>query len=712
MGQATSDSDLPAYKDIELSFEDRARDLVSRMTLAEKVSQMVHDAAAIPRLDVPEYDWWNECLHGVARAGRATVFPQAIGLAASFNVPLMAHVAEAISDEARAKHHAAAARSNRGRYFGLTYWSPNINIFRDPRWGRGQETYGEDPYLTARMGVAFVKGLQGYHLKYLKLVATPKHFAVHSGPDPDRHHFNADVSPRDLHETYLPAFKACVVEGGAASVMGAYNRTNGEPCCASKTLLQDILRDAWGFEGYVVSDCWALCDVHLHHKVTNRPAESAALAVRNGCDLNCGNTYPHLLAAVQAGLIDEADIDTALERLFTARFRLGMFDPPEEVPYTSLGPEVVGCAEHGELALQAARESIVLLKNADNLLPLSRDIRSLAVVGPTAYRPEVLQGNYFGFSPEMVTPLEGILAAVGPGTQVTWAESCAPAGRADTNRGAVETAVRDAEVIIAVMGYTPALEGEEGAAMGDVDADAGGDRAAIGLPGRQLEVLQTLCETGKPVVLVLTGGSPIELNWADQNVPAILMTWYGGQAAGTALADVLFGETSPAGRLPVTFVRSLDQLPPFSDYAMAGRTYRFMEDEPLYRFGYGLSYTTFAYSNMVSETAEIAAAQTVELSVDVTNTGPVAGDEVVQLYVSDVEASVPVPRLHLEGFRRIHLEPGQTETVSFELHADQLAARDDAGRPFLEPGRFRITLGGGQPADPTSGAVEMILTVV
>jgi beta-glucosidase len=693
-------------------FKRRARELVAKMSLEEKIAQLIHNAPAVPRIGLPEYNWWNECLHGVARAGKATVFPQAIGMAATFDAALIHRMAEAISDEARAKHHAALAQDYHGQYFGLTYWTPNINIFRDPRWGRGQETYGEDPYLTARMGVAFVKGLQGDHPKYLKLVATPKHYAVHSGPEPERHSFNAIVSQRDLRETYLPAFKACVIEGKAASVMGAYNRVNGEAACGSHTLLQKILRDEWGFDGFVVSDCGGICDFHLAHKVTANAAESAAMALKNGCDLNCGVTYHHLRAAMQAGLITEQVIDLAAERLMTARMRLGMFDPPEQVPYASISPDVVNSAAHRELALQVARESIVLLKNEHQLLPLRKNLNSIAVVGPTGYSLDVLHGNYTGFAPQMTTLLQGILQAVGIGTQVNVARGCEAAGKAPVNTMELAWTVADVDVIIACLGYTPALEGEEAEAMGEAQSEGGGDRMHIALPGRQLELLQKLHATGKPVVLLLTGGSAIELNWAAANIPSILMCWYPGELGGRAVADVLFGDYNPAGRLPVTFVRSLDQVPAFDDYNMTGRTYRFMQDEPLYRFGYGLSFSKFKYSNPRLSALRIRPDQSVEVSVDVTNIGKVAGDEVVQLYVSDEESSVPTPRLHLEGFRRIHLDPGQTQTVRFPIEPDQLAAYGDDGKPFVEPGKFIFSIGGGQPGDPASGAVKVELIVL
>ncbi|NQU38664.1 MAG: glycoside hydrolase family 3 C-terminal domain-containing protein [Lentisphaerae bacterium] len=696
--------------DMSLDVENRVAALVGDMTLREKIAQMLHKAPPIPRLGIPAYNWWNECLHGVARAGRATVFPQAIGMAAAFNEPLLFAVADAISDEARAKHHQALRQNNRGMYFGLTYWTPNINLFRDPRWGRGQETYGEDPYLTARLGVAFCKGLQGDNPTYLKLVATPKHYVVHSGPEPDRHSFDAIVNERDLRETYLPHFKACVQEGGAWSVMGAYNRTLGEPCCGSPRFLQKILREEWGFRGYVVSDCGAILDFHVHHKVTQSPAESAAMAVKNGCDLNCGEVYTALLDAVRQGLITEAEIDVSVKRLFEARIRLGMFDPETAVPYASLPPSVVRCPKHTDLARQMARESIVLLKN-NGALPLSKDLNEIAVIGPNALSDIALYANYNGFSPQMVTPLDGILGKVSVGTQVNYHKGC-DLWRDDPVP--VDEIVWQAracsDAIVAVLGNTTELEGEEGG--GAAASDGGGDRVAIGLPGRQLELLKLLHATGRPLILVLLSGSAIDLAEVEPYADAIVLAWYPGEQGGNAIADVLFGDYNPAGRLPVTFVKSMDQLPDFRDYAMKGRTYRFMEDEPLYRFGFGLSYTSFSYGKpSVNATSMSAAApHPVTVSVDVKNVGQRDGDEVVQLYVSDVKATVPVPRHHLEGFQRIHLKAGETRTVIFTLTQEQWVCYTDEGQPMIEPGEFRLSVGGGQPDDPNGGATSTTLS--
>jgi beta-glucosidase len=701
------------YTDPDQPLDARVQDLISRMTLEEKVSQMVHPAAAIERLGVPAYNWWNECLHGVGRAGLATVFPQAIGMAATWDPDLMHRVAVAISDEARAKHHAALGEDGSSeQYGGLTFWTPNINIFRDPRWGRGQETYGEDPHLTSRMGVRFVQGLQGDDPTYLKVVATPKHYVVHSGPEHERHHFDAQASARDMEETYLPGFEACVREAGAYSVMGAYNRTNGEPCCASPTLLQDILRDAWGFEGYVVSDCGAIRDIHAHHQVVETAPEAAALAVENGCDLNCGEVYRSLLIAEAQGLIDEATIDAALTRLFTARFKLGMFDPPERVPYAQIPAAVVDSDEHRALALETARASMVLLKNGRGaggrgFLPLDREaLQSIAVIGPNADDDLVLLGNYNGTPSRSVTPLQGIRDKVGPEVEVRYARGCDI--RSDDTSGfdAAVEAAEGADVVIAVMGISQLIEGEEGQQEGvRGEGRSTGDREdTIALTGVQDDLLRAVHATGTPIVVVLLNGSALAVTWADAHARAIVEAWYPGEEGGTALADVLFGDYNPGGRLPVTFYAAIEQLPPFREYAMAaGHTYRFFEGQPLYPFGHGLSYTTFAYDALDLSADAIEAGTSITVSARVTNNGDRAGDEVVQLYVRDVRASVPVPLRHLEGFRRLHLAPGASQTVTFTLTPRQLAIVDDAGRRLVEPGRFEVFVGGGQPGTSAPG---------
>lgn len=691
----------PPYMNTQLPVERRVEDLVSRMTLEEKVSQMMNKAAAVERLGIPEYEWWNEGLHGVARAGVATVFPQAIGLAATWDTKLMHEVADVISTEARAKHNEFVRRGERGRYKGLTFWSPNINIFRDPRWGRGQETYGEDPYLTSRMGVAFVKGLQGDDPRYLKVVATPKHYAVHSGPEPERHAFDARAFERDLRETYLPAFRATITEAKAASVMCAYNRTNGEPCCANKELLTGILRDEWKFGGYVVSDCGAITDIWKGHGFAKSEAEASALAVKAGTDLACGSEYRSLVKAVRDNLISEAEIDTALKRLLTARFRLGMFDPPESVPYARIPFSENDSPAHRELSLRAARESIVLLKNENNALPLNRDLKTVAVVGPNADAPDVLLGNYNGTPSKSVTPLEGIKNKVSSTTTVLYSAGMQPTG-AKTDASAARALREDAlakakraDVVVMVMGITPSVEGEEM----DVKTEGfrGGDRTDIALPKEQEEFIKEVHALGKPVVLVLMGGSALAVNWADANVAAIVEAWYPGEEGGTALADVLFGDYNPSGRLPVTFYKSVEQLPPFEDYRMEGRTYRYFKGEPLYPFGHGLSYTRFSYGNLTLSPRAPKAGETLRVGVDVRNAGAREGDEVIELYLTDVAASVPVPLRSLQSVERVSLKAGESRHVTFTLSPSQLSLIDERGRRVVEPGEFTISVGGKQP---------------
>jgi len=696
-------NNLKPFQDTTQPIELRVKDLIQRMTLDEKISQMLNEAPAIPRLEVPEYDWWNECLHGVGRAGIATVFPQAIGLAGTWNTDLVRRVAVVISDEARAKHHEALRHDDYSRYTGLTYWTPNINIFRDPRWGRGQETYGEDPYLTSRMGVAFVKGLQGEDDRHLKVVATPKHFAVHSGPENERHRFDARPTPRDLQETYLPAFKTCVQEGKAVSLMGAYNRLNGEACCASPTLLEQILRQEWGFSGYVVSDCGAIDDIYKHHKLVPTAPEAAALAVNAGCDLNCGDTYWALGEAVKQGLITEATLDKSLERLFTARFRLGMFDPPEQVTYSKIPFEVNDSESHQQLALQAARESIVLLKN-DGLLPLSRNIRRIAVIGPNADDVAVLLGNYNGTPSQPITILEGLLHRVSSQVKITYAKGCdiVIKSRRGFNK-AIEQA-RQAEVAIVVLGLSQLFEGEEGQREGLPRGKKSiGDRTNLDLPGVQEDLLKAIHATGTPTVLVLLNGSALAINWAAKNIPAILEAWYPGQSGGTAVAETLFGDFNPAGRLPVTFYQSTDQLPPFEDYRMDGRTYRYFEGEPLYPFGFGMSYTSFEYSGLEISPAPSLLGDDVAIYFEVKNTGRLGGDEVAQLYLKRITPSggkgTPGEEypLQLQAFHRFYLKTGESKRIIFMLTPEQLSFVNERGERLLEPGEYRIAVGGQFP---------------
>lgn len=853
------------FRDPSLPFEERVEDLLKRLTLEEKIAQLMNDAPAVERLGIPAYNWWNECLHGVGRAGVATVFPQAIGLAATWDIELMERVGAAIAGEARAKHHEFVRRGKRNIYQGLTFWTPNINLFRDPRWGRGMETYGEDPHLTARLAVAFIRGLQGNHPRYLKTVATAKHFAVHSGPEPLRHSFDARVSMADLYESYLPHFEAAIREAGAASVMCAYNRVNGEPACASKLLLEDILRGEWGFQGYVVSDCGAIRDIYTEHRTAPTPEAGSAEALRRGTDLNCGTEYMHLANALRQGLATEADVDRALRRLLMARFRLGMFDPPEMVPYTQIPYSVNDSPEHRRLALEAARKSIVLLKNERGTLPLAKSVRTIAVIGPNADEVTALLGNYHGDPAEPVTPLAGIRRKLeGTGARVLYARgaelaeglphfevvpsahllapehaggghgllgeyfpSAAFDGRSrrprelthpSTGRPAVEApqpvsarftrldpevnfvwrdgspradlddddfgvrwtgylvppvggryslgaigmnaytlylddkpiaranhvherayvwsdleleagrryrlrldfhhyvndadirlvwapprpdplpeaveAARQADVVIAVLGLSPRLEGEE--MRVPVAGFRGGDRETLDLPPSQQRLLEALAATGKPVVLVLMNGSALAVNWAGRNVPAIVEAWYPGQAGGDAIADVLFGDYNPAGRLPVTFYKSVDQLPPFTDYSMRGRTYRYFSGEPLFPFGFGLSYTKFTYGRLRAP-RQVRPGRPIVVEVEVRNAGRRAGEEVIQAYVTALDRTGVKPIRTLAAFARVALDAGERRSVTLRLDERAFSAPGADGRLRWSPGRYELWVGGKQP---------------
>jgi beta-glucosidase len=837
---AAAQSSSEPFRNTQLSFEERARDLVARLTLEEKISQLGHTSDAIERFGIPEYNWWNEGLHGVARAGVATVFPQAIGLAATFDDVLLGRAAAVIGTEFRAKYN--LSRGSNGSsdwYHGLTAWSPNINIFRDPRWGRGQETYGEDPYLTARMGVAFVKGLQGSDPRYLQVVATPKHYAVHSGPESTRHSVDVEASRHDMADTYLPAFRATVVEGHADSVMCAYNSLNGEPACANQVLLNEYLRGAWKFGGYVVSDCGAIEDVSAHHHFKPTMEAGVAAALKAGTDLICGEPPQdrvHLeraaaANAVKQGLLTEADIDRAVIRLMTARFRLGMFDPPSRVPWSKLGATANDTTEHRQLALQTAQESLVLLKNASQLLPLKKAYASIAVIGPNADSLDALEGNYNGTPAKPVTILAGMRARftqskltfvqgtglIGtvvypvpaaslytntekstPGLQaeyfgntdlsgapvmrrvdqsvnfswgfngvstqlkqnysVRWTGVLAPAASADyvlgftgqdgyrvwvdgqllvedwtphrpsttvtkaihldrghtyalkieyfqTVRGAeaklvwgvpgreeaaAVKAARAADLVVMVLGLSARIEGEQMKVQ--AEGFASGDRTSLDLPGPQERLLEAVCATGKPVVLVVTSGSALALSWADEHVPAILQAWYPGEAGGTAVAGALAGDFSPAGRLPVTFYKSVTDLPPFDSYAMTGRTYRYFTGEPLYPFGYGLSYTTFRYTNARATMGRDGSAH---VSVDVLNASEVGSDEVAQLYLTHPGVELAALR-ELKGFKRIHLAPHGTRTVEFDLSIRDLSTVDAKGVRRVVPGEVKVWVGGGQ----------------
>ncbi|HEU5232080.1 MAG TPA: glycoside hydrolase family 3 C-terminal domain-containing protein [Terriglobales bacterium] len=844
VGQQAS-PEVPAsapYENASLPLEQRVDDLVSRMTLEEKVSQLGHTADAVPRLGIPEYNWWNEGLHGVARAGVATVFPQAIGMAATFDEPLMHQIATVISTEFRAKYNAERHPDGSTEWYrGLTVWSPNINIFRDPRWGRGQETYGEDPFLTSRMGLAFVTGLQGDDPKYLKTVATPKHFAVHSGPEPTRHSVDVQASRHDMEDTYLPAFRTTVMQGKAESVMCAYNSLNGQPACANNVLLDEHLRHDWGFQGYVVSDCGAVTDISDNHHFTKTMEEGVAAAIKAGTDLICGNPRTRVkterdaaLKAVQEGILSEADIDRAMKRLFTARFRLGMFDPPSAVPFSQIGISENDTEQHRQLALRTARESLVLLKNQNNFLPLKKTYQTIAVIGPDADNLDALVGNYNGTPSHPVTIVDGIrkrfsqskivysqgVGLTGPivraipsdslftdasrkqhglkadyfgnvdlkgapvmsrvdadvnfawgdrgispqllkNYSVRWTGIIVPPTTGDylvgftgqdgfrmwldgklvaeewtihhpadtittkvhldkghaysvkieyfqTIRSAearlvwskpgdgqdVINVARNSDLVIMVLGLSPRIEGEE--MNVHTEGFAGGDRTSLDLPAPQKELLEQIYALGKPMILVLTNGSALGVNWAEEHVPAILEAWYPGEEGGTAVAEAIAGDFSPGGRLPVTFYKSIDQLPAFEDYSMAKRTYRYFDGEPLYPFGYGLSYTTFAYRNLQIDNPNVAADGTVRLSVDVVNTGQKKAEEVVELYLAHQGVQGAAIRA-LKGFQRITLDAGDQRTVSFALSGRDLGIVDPEGKHRIVPGTVDVWIGGGQP---------------
>lgn len=682
----------PAYLDPALPLADRVQDLLSRLTLEEKLGQFIHPVNSIPRLGIPAYNFWNEGLHGVGRNGRATVFPQAIGMSATWNPELIKTIAAAIGDEGRAKYHETLrVKGSTNIYQGLTFWSPNINIFRDPRWGRGQETWGEDPTLTGEMGAAFVRGLQGDDPKYLKTAACAKHYAVHSGPEKDRHTFNALPTLRDLRATYLPAFKKLATEAKVEAVMGAYNRVLDEPACGSKLLLEDILRGEWGFEGHVTSDCWALTDFHNGHHVTSSPVESAALAIKAGCDISCGCTYDHLGEALEKGMIRMEDIDRALSRTLVTRFKLGMFDPQEQVPYAATPMSVVGSKKHRDLAYRAALQSAVLLKNKNNVLPIGPQVKSIFVTGPGAATLDVLLGNYYGINDHMTTLLEGLVGRVPEGLKLEYRAGCQWIHENLSVNNWAETEAAAADLTIVCAGTSPLMEGEEGESVLTAET---GDRARIELPEAQQKFIKKLSARGARIVLVLTGGSPIALEEIADIVDAILFVWYPGQEGGHAVASLLFGDASPSGKLTLTFPKSTADLPPFDDYHMAGRTYRYAEKEPLYPFGFGLSYSSFAYTNL-RKTAPKAAGFTA--SVTVQNTGTVAADDVVQFYLSALQSHQNAPINQLIGFQRVSLKPGQRKTVKVHVTPEMLMQYDENGQQVFEPGKFRLTVGNCSP---------------
>ena len=671
----------------------KAKALVAQMTVEEKASQLKYDAPAIERLGVPAYNWWNEALHGVARAGTATMFPQPVAMASMFDEDTVRKIGDVVSTEARAKYNEAVKHGDHDIYKGLTFWSPNINLFRDPRWGRGQETYSEDPYLTARLGVAYIKGLQGDG-EYLKVAACAKHFAVHSGPEALRHEFDAEVSQKDLWETYLPAFEAAVKEGGVESVMGAYNRTLGEPCCGSDLLMRKILRGKWGFEGHYVSDCWAIADFHNHHHITATAPESAALALKMGCDVNCGNTYLHLLQALEAGLITEDDITAAAERLFTTRFLLGEFD--ENCAYNAIPYETVECPEHLALSEEAARRSVVLLKN-DGLLPLNLEkIRTIGVIGPNANDRMALIGNYHGTASRYITVLEGIQDYVGDRARVLYAEGChlyrdrvEGLAQPGDRLAEAQTVAEHSDVVVLVVGLNENLEGEE---MHESNAGGSGDKADLLLPAPQRKLMEVVAGTGKPVVLVNMTGSAMDLRFADAHFSAVVQGWYPGARGGKAIAELIFGKYSPSGKLPVTFYNSADDLPAFTDYAMENRTYRYFKGDVLYPFGFGLTYGRTAVTAAAAEKTEGGWRVTASLE----HSGAAGGD-VVEVYIRDNESKFAVRNHSLCAFKPVSFSGDETETVELFVPDRALEIVDDSGGRRVDSRSFTLYVGVSQP---------------
>lgn len=688
-----------SFYNTSLPVNERIKGLISKLSLEEKVSLMMHESPAIERLGIPEYNWWNECLHGVARSGPATIFPQPIGLGSTFDTDLIYKISTAISDEARAIFNAAVAKNNRLRYAGLTFWTPNINIFRDPRWGRGMETYGEDPFLTSRIGVSFVKGLQGDHPYYLKASACGKHYVVHSGPEELRHEFNAIATQKDIHETYFPAFEAIVKEANVESIMCAYNRTNDEPCCGSNYLINKVLREQWGFKGFVVSDGWGIIDLHEGHKVTKTPEESAALALKSGINLNCGSTYdPYLIKAVKKGLVSEKEIDKNLFTHLRTRFKLGLFDRDDNNnPYNSISTKVINSSKHRALSRKAAQKSIVLLKNKNNVLPLAKDTKSLYVLGPNASNLEVLLGNYYGINGRMVTILEGLAAKVKPGSQIQYRKGFL-LDRDNINPiDWTSSDAKYADASIIVMGLSPILEGEEGEAIA---SPYKGDRIDYNLPKNQIDFLKLMRKDNhKPIIAVITGGSPMNLSEVHEIADAVVLVWYPGEEGGNAVGDIIFGDAVPSGRLPITFPKTLEHLPSFEDYSMANRTYRYTTKKPMYPFGFGLSYTSYKYKKISVNNKVIKKGNSAKITVNVENTGKRAGEEIVQLYLVLPDKGYQNPLYSLKGFKKTKLQPGESKNVKFEISPEMMASVNPAGEKIIEEGNYIITAGGASPGE-------------
>ena len=682
------------FRNETLPINQRVDDLVSRLTLEEKVDQLSYETPAIPRLGIPKYSWWNECLHGVARNGKATVFPQAIGMAASFDPDMMHRIAEAIAIEGRAKYNANKKDGYMARYAGLTYWSPNVNLFRDPRWGRGQETYGEDPFLISQLGVAFVKGLQGDG-KHLKVGAMAKHFAVHSGPEKLRHTFDAKVTNYDLWNTYLPAFEALVVEADVEGIMGAYNRTNGEACCAHEYLMQDVLKDKWGFDGYFVSDCWAIRDFYEGHKISTDIKSAAAMALNAGCNLNCGDTYPALVEAINAGLTDESEVDNNLKQLLPTLFKLGFFDE-SKTEYDDIPLTEVRSDKHIALTYEAAAKSIVLLKNKDAALPLDPNLKTLFVTGPVAADVQALLANYYGISDNLTTMLEGIVSSVSNSTAVRYVQGNLLDKPNVNPIDWYSSEAEEADVTIACMGITQLLEGEEGEAIA---SPTFGDREYITLPQHQIDYIKLLRTKAKKLIVVITGGSAISIPEIHEMADAVLYAWYPGEQGGQAVGDIIFGKTNPSGKLPVTFVKTIDDLPPYEDYNMKGRTYRYMTKEPLYPFGFGLNYSNTAIDKVKSKKRVMKEGGRISFNVTISNTSNVDADEVVQVYVRRKQRNQNDPIYTLKDFKRVSIDANKSKSVKFSLNKSAFSQYTDDGDLQLVKGQYDVIFATAAPID-------------